>query len=137
MPTRRRYERNTKKHPWAMTNPKGSERNTKKNPWAMTNPKRSERNTKKNPLAMVNPNYKFGKTFLVVMISKWLLLILEISTHSTCNVLSQLMILQLRSHFGPGPMHGPREETNRKTDSSRYLCNSVICTISSTWMLWI
>jgi hypothetical protein len=26
---------------------------------------------------------------------------------------------------------------NRQTNSSSYLCNSVICTISSTWMLWI
>jgi hypothetical protein len=46
------------------------------------------------------------------------------------------MILTLWSHFGPGPVHGLRE-MNRQTDSSRYLCNSVICTISSTWMLWI
>jgi hypothetical protein len=73
----------------------------------------------------------------VVMISKWLLLVPEISTHSTCNVLSQMMILRLRSHFGPGPMHGLREETNRQSDSSRYPCNSLICKISSTWMFWI
>jgi hypothetical protein len=64
MPTRKRFERNTEKHPWAMTNPKQSERNTKKSPWSMTNPKRSERNTKKNPWSMVNPNYKFGKSLL-------------------------------------------------------------------------
>jgi hypothetical protein len=38
MPTRKRSERNTKKHPWAMTNPKRSEKNTKKNPWSMVNP---------------------------------------------------------------------------------------------------
>jgi hypothetical protein len=43
---------------------------------------------------------------------------------------------QIMSHFGRGPMHGWRE-MNHQTHSSSYLCNSVICTISSTWTLWI
>jgi hypothetical protein len=47
-----------------MPTTKRYERNTKKNPWPMTNPKRSERNTQKNPWVMVNPNYKFGKSLL-------------------------------------------------------------------------
>jgi hypothetical protein len=46
------------------------------------------------------------------------------------------MLLRLWSHFGPRPMHGWRE-MNRQTHSSWFLCNSVICMISSTWMLWI
>jgi hypothetical protein len=45
-----------------------------------------------------------------------------------------MMILTLWSHFGPGPVHGLRD---CQTDSSSYLCNSVICMICSTWMLWI
>jgi hypothetical protein len=71
-----------------------------------------------------------------MMISKMLLLVPKSSTHSTCNMVSQMMTLTLWSHFGPGPMHGLRE-MNRQTDSISYLCNSVICTISSSWMLWI
>jgi hypothetical protein len=51
-------------------------------------------------------------------------------------VVSEMMILKLWSHFGPGPVHDWRE-MNRQTNSSSYLCNSVICMISSTWMLWI
>jgi hypothetical protein len=47
-----------------------------------------------------------------------------------------MILLTLWSHFDPGPMHGWRE-MNRQTHSSRCLYNSVICTISSTWMLWI
>jgi hypothetical protein len=80
---------------------------------------------------MVNPNYKFGKNLLNNNDLKRLLLVPESSTHSTCNVVSQMMILRLWSHFGPGPVHGLRE-MNRQMDSSSYLCNSVICTISST-----
>jgi hypothetical protein len=72
----------------------------------------------------------------VMMISKMLLLVLESSTHSTWNMVSQMMVLTLWSHFVPGPMHGLRE-MNRQTDSSSYLYNLVISTISSTWMLWI
>jgi hypothetical protein len=47
---------------------------------------------------------------------------------------SQMMILTLWSHFGPRLVYGLWDG---QTDSSIYLCNSVICTISSTWMLWI
>jgi hypothetical protein len=47
-----------------------------------------------------------------------------------------MMIMTLWSHFGSGPVHVLRG-MNRQIDSSKYLCNSVICTISSTWMLWI
>jgi hypothetical protein len=49
-------------------------------------------------------------------------------------VVSQMMILTLWSHFDPSPVHGLRDG---QTDSSSYLWNSVICTISSTYMLWI
>jgi hypothetical protein len=85
---------------------------------------------------MVNPSYKFGKSLLCDGDLKKVLLVPESSTHSTCNVVSQMIILTLWSHFGSGPVHGLRE-MNRQTDSSSYLCNSMICTISSTWMLWI
>jgi hypothetical protein len=68
------------------------------------------------------------------MISEMLLLVQESSTHSTCNVVIQMMILTLWSHFGLGSVHG-LSEMNHQTDLSRYLCNSVICMISSTWML--
>jgi hypothetical protein len=115
---------------------KRSKRNTKENPWYMTNPKQSERDTEKNPWAMDNPNYKFGKSLLSDGDLKRPLLVPDNSTHSTCNVVSQMIIPTLWSHFGPGEMHGLRE-MNRQTNSSSYLCNSVICTISSTWMLWI
>jgi hypothetical protein len=97
----------------------------------MTNPKRSERNTEKNPWAMVNRNYKFGKSLLCDGDLKKAAHCTR-KLHTFCG--SQMMILTLWSHFGPGPMHGLRYF---QTDSSSYLCNSVICTISSTWMLWI
>jgi hypothetical protein len=115
---------------------KRSKRNTKENRWYMTNPKQSESDTEKNPWAMDNPNYKFGKILLNDDDLKRLLLLRESSTHSTCNVVSQMMILKLWPHFCPEPMHGLKE-MNRQTNSSSYMCNSVICTISSTWMLWI
>jgi hypothetical protein len=66
------------------------------------------------------------RDFSVMMISKRLLLVPESSTHSTCNVVTQMMILRLWSHFGPGLVHGQREEKNHQIDSSRYMCNSVI-----------
>jgi hypothetical protein len=95
-----------------------------------------ERNTKKNPWAMTNPNYKCRKSILSDNDLNVAAPFTIISTHSTSNVLSQMMILRLLSHFGPRPEHGQREK-NCQTDLSKYLCNSVICTISSTWMLWI
>jgi hypothetical protein len=72
----------------------------------MTNPKKSGSDSENNPWALVNPNYKFGKSLLSDGDLKKLLLLLDCSTHSTCNVVSQMMILKLWSHFGPGPMHG-------------------------------
>jgi hypothetical protein len=72
----------------------------------MTNPKQSESDTEKNPWAMANPNYKFGKNILSDGDLKKALLLPESSTHSTCNVVSQMVFLTLWSHFGPGPMHG-------------------------------
>jgi hypothetical protein len=92
-----------------MPTTKRSKRNTKKTPWSMTNPKQSERNTKRNPWVTVNPNYKFGKSLLSYDDLKMLLLVLGSSTYSTCNVVSQMMILTIWSHFILGPMHGLRE----------------------------
>jgi hypothetical protein len=70
----------------------------------------------------------------MMVISKRLVLLPESSTNSTCNMVSQMIILTFWSHFGPRAVHGLRDG---QTDSSCYLCNSVICTISSTLMLWI
>jgi outer membrane protein assembly factor BamD (BamD/ComL family) len=72
----------------------------------MTNLKQSESDTKKNPSAMANLIYKFGKNILSDGDLKKAALLLESSTHSTCNVVSQMMLLTLWSHFGLGPMHG-------------------------------
>jgi hypothetical protein len=72
----------------------------------MTNPKQSESDTEKNPWATANPNYKFGKSILSDGDLKKAAPLPERSTHSTCNVVSQMMILTLWSHLGPGPMHG-------------------------------
>jgi hypothetical protein len=74
---------------------KRSKRNTKENRSYMTNPKKYESDIEINPWAMVSPNYKFGKSLLSVVISKRLLLLPESSTHSTRNVVSQMMILKL------------------------------------------
>jgi hypothetical protein len=97
-----------------------------------------KRNTKEtprsNPWAMDNPNYKFRKSLLTDGDLKKADPLPESSPNSTCNVISHMMILTLWSHFGPTAVHGLRDG---QTDSSSYLCNSVICTISSTWMLWI
>jgi hypothetical protein len=72
----------------------------------MTNPKQSESDTEKNPWAIANPNYKFGKNILSDGDLKKAAPFTRNSTHSTCNVVSQMMLLTLWSHFGPGPMHG-------------------------------
>jgi hypothetical protein len=100
--------------------------------------KRSKRNTKEtprnNPWAMDNPITNSKRAFSLMVISKRLLLLPESSTNSTCNAVSQMIILTLWSHFGPRVVHGLRDG---QTDSNCYLCNSVICTISSAWMLWI
>jgi hypothetical protein len=113
---------------------KRSKRKTKENRWYMTNLKQSESDTEKNPWAMDNTNYKFRRAFSRMVISKRLLLLPESSTNSASNTVSQMIILRLWSHFGPRVVHGLRDG---QTDSSCYMCNSVICTISSTWMLWI
>jgi hypothetical protein len=85
---------------------------------------------------MVNPNYKFGKSLLNDD---------DLKTSAPCTrelhtfymqCGKSMIILRLWSH-GPKTLHGPREETNCQTDKGRYLCNSVICMIYSTWMLWI
>jgi hypothetical protein len=55
---------------------------------------------------MFNPITNLERAFLVMVISKRLLLLPESSTHSTCNVVSHMMILKLWSHFGSRPMHG-------------------------------
>jgi hypothetical protein len=136
MPTRKRSERNTEKHPWAMTNPKRSERNTKKNPWSMNNPKQSERNTKKNPWAMVNPNYKFRKCLLSDDELKMVV------APCTRDLHTFYMERGKSDDYSP-IMVALQPETNawpkRGDESSNGLeqipCHSVICTISSTWML--
>jgi hypothetical protein len=74
------------------------------------------------------------RAFSLMVISKSLLLLPESSTNTTCNMVSQMMILTLWSHFGPTVVHGFRDG---QTDSSSYLCNSVIFTIYSTWILWV
>jgi hypothetical protein len=119
-----------------MPTTKRSTRNTKRNPRSMTNPKRSERNTQKNPWAMVNPNYKFGKSLLSYD---------DLKNVAPCTRELHTFYMQrgksdddsdVMVALQPGLVHGLRE-MNHQTDSSRYLCNSVICTISSTWMLSI
>jgi hypothetical protein len=75
---------------------KQSKRNTKENPWYMTNPKRSERNTEKIILGLwLTQITNSERAFSVMVISKRLLLIPESSTHSTCNVVSQMIVLTL------------------------------------------
>jgi hypothetical protein len=96
MPTRKRFERNSKK-----------------NPWSMTNPKRSERNTEKNPRTMVNPNYKFRKSLLSNDdLKKTAPCTRELHTfymqRGMTNHNSFIMVA-----LRPGTMHVLREEMNR------------------------
>jgi hypothetical protein len=100
----------------------------------MTNPKKSERDTKKNPWAMDNPNYKFGKSLLCDGDLK--------KVAPFTRKLHKFYMQRGKSDDDSHIMVALRPNTSAclrdgQTNSSSYLCKSMICTISSTWMLWI
>jgi hypothetical protein len=86
---------------------------------------------------MVNPNYKFGKSLLSDD---------DLKKVATCTRELHTFYMQrgksddespIMVALWPGTNAWPKRGDDRQTNSSRYLCHSVISTISSTWMLWI
>jgi hypothetical protein len=101
----------------------------------MTNPKQSESDTEKNLWAMANPNYKFGKNLLNDGDLK--------KAAPFTRKLHTFYMQRGKSDDDSNIVVALRPGTNawlkrhESSNSSSYLCNLVICTISSTWMLWI
>jgi hypothetical protein len=85
---------------------------------------------------MTNPNYKFGDIILRDD---------DLNGAAPCTRDIHTFFMQcckdeddspIMVTLRPGTGGGLREK-NLQTDSTRYLCNSVICMISSSWMLWM